>query len=201
MEGFERSSNEPAQGATPPIRAGKFLAPASLPGQLERSALLARLEQHEGVRLVLINACAGYGKTTLLQQYREHCIAEGRRVLWCNLDTADNDPARLTRVLLTGLRDLGLIDDSDIPAADCSPAQLEHWLLEHIAASNDPFTLLLDEFEVLHSPPALEFFQQLLKALPAHATLAIATRTTPTLNLGRLRARGELLEIGTETCA
>ncbi|WP_447802776.1 LuxR C-terminal-related transcriptional regulator [Pseudomonas serbica] len=199
MEGFERSSNEPAQGATPPIRAGKFLAPANLPGQLERSTLLDQLQPRDGLRLVLISAGPGYGKTTLLQQYRERCLAEGRRVLWCNLDALDNDPQRLTQVLLTGLRDIGLIEAGDTPPADSSPAQREHWLLEHITASNGAFTLLMDEFEVLDHPPALEFIQQLLKALPMGATLAIASRATPDINLGRLRARGELLEIGTDS--
>ncbi|AWY38988.1 helix-turn-helix transcriptional regulator [Pseudomonas putida] len=198
MEGFERSSNEPAQGAKPPIRAGKFLAPASPPGQLERSALLARLDQHEGVRLILISACAGYGKSTLLQQYRERYLGKGHRVLWCNLDTLDNDPLRLALVLFVGLGDLGVVDASDIPATDSSPAQLEHCLLEQVAASSAPFTLLLDEFEALHNPPALQLFQRLLNVLPPHSTLVIATRTTPAINLGRLRARGELLEIGTE---
>ena len=181
------------------MRAGKFLAPASQPGQLERSALLSQLEQRDGVRLVLISACAGYGKTALLQQYRERCKSQGRPVLWCNLDALDNDPQRLCQVLLIGLREIGLIDTNDSPACDCSPAQMEHWLLEHIAASDVAFTLLLDEYETLHTPAALEFVQRLIMALPVGATLAIASRTTVDINLGRLRVRGELLEIGTDS--
>ncbi|WPN44802.1 MULTISPECIES: LuxR C-terminal-related transcriptional regulator [unclassified Pseudomonas] len=196
MEGFERSSNEPAQGAKPPVRAGKFLAPASLPGQLERSTLLAQLEQYEGVRLILISACAGYGKTTLLQQYRERCINAGRRVLWCNLDQADNEPARLLHVLSIGLRELGLLEEYTPDEGE--PARYEQWLLEHLAASSETFTLLLDDFQAIDNPQALDFFQRLLKALPVGSTLAIAARTTPDINLGRLRARGELLEIGTD---
>ena len=195
MEGFERSSNEPAQGVRLPVRPGKFLAPASLPGQLERSALLSRFERPEGMRLLLVCACAGYGKTTVLQQYRERCLAEGRRVLWCNLDESDNDPARLVGTLYSGLRDLGLMADSDnLP----NPEQMEHALLECIATCDTAFAILLDEFEVIHEPQLLEFFQQLLKVLPAHGTLAIATRTTPNINLGRLRAGGQLLEIDTQ---
>ncbi|WP_414928656.1 LuxR C-terminal-related transcriptional regulator [Pseudomonas sp. IT-P74] len=161
--------------------------------------MLAQLEQHEGVRLILISACAGYGKTTLMQQYRERCLADGRRVLWCNLDALDNDPQRLSQVLLTGLRDVGLIDAGDSSQADSSAVQREHWLLDHISASNGAFTLLMDEFEVIEQPPALEFIQRLLKALPIDATLAIASRTTPDINLGRLRARGELLEVTTDS--
>jgi LuxR family maltose regulon positive regulatory protein len=198
MEGFERSSNEPAQGAKLHIRASKFLAPASPPGQLERSALLAQLAQRESARLILINAGAGYGKTALLQQYRERCLAEGRQVLWCNLDATDNDVARLVSVLYTGLRDLGLIADSAGAPSTDNAAKAQQWLLEHIAAVNESFAVLLDEFEAINNPAAMDFFQHLLKALPARATVAIATRTTPPINLGRLRARGELLEIGTE---
>ncbi|WP_160105739.1 LuxR C-terminal-related transcriptional regulator [Pseudomonas izuensis] len=143
----------------------------------------------------MISASAGYGKTTLMQQYREQCLNNGERVLWCNIDTADNDRERLTSVLLMGLRDLGLIDED--PARDSSPEHREQWLLERIAESNEALTILLDEFEALHKPLALEFIQHLIKILPARATLAIATRTAPDINLGRLRAQGELLEIGT----
>lgn len=193
MEGFERSSNEPAQGAKPSVRAGKFLAPVSLPGQLERSALLAQLAQCAGVRLILISAGAGYGKTRLLQQYRERCLGEGRPVLWCNLDATDNDLARLVNVLHCGLRDLGVVDE-----LSATPDDYALGLLEQVAASGAPFTLLLDEFETIHHPDVLDFFQRLLAVVPVGATLVIASRTTPTINLGRLRARGELLEIGTE---
>ena len=161
--------------------------------------MLAQLQPRDGLRLILISAGPGYGKTTLLQQYRERCLAEDRRVLWCNLDALDNDPQRLSQVLLSGLREIGVIEAGDSPSADSSPAQLEHWLLERIAASTEAFTLLMDEFEVIDQAPALEFIQQLLKALPMGATLAIASRTTPDINLGRLRARGELLEIGTDS--
>jgi LuxR family maltose regulon positive regulatory protein len=195
MEGFERSSNEPVRGVTPPIRAGKFLAPPRQPGQLERTALLALLEQFEGGGFILISACAGYGKTILLQQYRERCIAKGRTVLWCNLDAADNDLARLASILHSGLQDLGLVAATDCIPTDCDPAQ---WLLEHIAAGNGAFTLLLDDFDAIQNPSVLDFFQQLLKALPPRTTLAIAMRATPEINLGRLRARGQLLEIGTQ---
>ncbi|MNF30988.1 Serine/threonine-protein kinase PknK [compost metagenome] len=194
MEGFQRSSNEPAQGVRLPIRPGKFLVPASMPGQLERTALLTRIEQSEGMRLILISAAAGFGKTTLLQQYRERCLAEGRRVLWCNLDEADNDPARLAGILYSGLRDIGLVNEASPPA----PAQMEQALLDCIAASDVAFALLLDEFETLHNPEVLAFFQRLLTTLPVHGSLAIASRSTPQINLGRLRARGQLLEIGTD---
>ncbi|MNJ16501.1 Serine/threonine-protein kinase PknK [compost metagenome] len=177
-------------------RPGKFLAPASLPGQLDRAALLPLTEQQPGLRLLLISACAGAGKTMLLSQYQARCVAEGQRVLWCNLDPADNDPLRLAAMLHTGLRDLGLVPASDsLPVAET----LEPALLEQIAASNQPFAVLLDGFEVICAPAALAFIQQLLAVLPAHGTLALASRTLPALNLGRLRALGQLHEVNSES--
>ena len=193
MEGFLRSSNGPEQGVVPPVRPGKFLVPATLPGQLDRTALLPLPDQQPGLRLLLISACAGAGKTTLLAQYQAQCLELGQRVLWCNLDTSDNAPQRLAATLYSGLSELG-ITSAGVPAS----GQLQQVLLEQIAGCTEAFALLLDEFESINDPEALAFIQQLLKVLPAHCTLALASRTLPALNLGRLRALGQLHEVDSE---
>ncbi|MNJ08067.1 Serine/threonine-protein kinase PknK [compost metagenome] len=193
MEGFLRSSNGPEQGVVPPVRPGKFLVPATLPGLLDRSALLPLGEQHPGLRLLLISACAGAGKTTLLAHYQAHCLEQGRRVLWCNLDPADNDPRHLAATLFSGLSERGIIS-ADVPAL----GQLPQWLLEQLAGCPEAFAILFDEFDVITHPDALAFIQQLLKVLPTHATLGLASRTLPELNLGRLRALGQLHEVSSE---
>lgn len=194
MEGFQRSSNEPVQGVVLPIRAGKYLVPSLLPGQLQRPALLPDPQQ-PGLRLLLISACAGAGKTTLLAQYQARCQAVGKPTLWCNLDAADNNLQRLLATLHSGLSELGLIAGSSLPA---DPLQAQQALIEQVACCQDAFALLLDEFEVINNPEVLDFIQQLLKLLPADVTLGLATRITPALNLGRLRAQGQLLEIDSQ---
>ena len=49
---------------------------------------------HATARLVLVDALAGFGKTTLVAQWRSS-PAERRPFAWVSLDRADDDPSRL----------------------------------------------------------------------------------------------------------
>ena len=69
------------------------------PGAVRRWALLARLARiSREVRLVLLVAPPGYGKTTTLAQWGE---VEDRRMGWVQLDDTDNDPATMVRNIAT----------------------------------------------------------------------------------------------------
>ena len=93
----------PAESATPavaprrrifgaPIEA-KLHAPAARREWVQRPELVGYLA---GVtaRLVLVDAPAGFGKTTLVAQWRLS-PAESRPFAWVSLDSGDNDPGRL----------------------------------------------------------------------------------------------------------
>lgn len=58
-------------------------------------------------KLTLLDAPAGFGKTTLLAEW---CAAakEERAFAWVSLDGADNDPVRFSTGLLERLRNLGI---------------------------------------------------------------------------------------------
>jgi LuxR family maltose regulon positive regulatory protein len=155
---------------------------------LPRSRLLLQMANADAARLILIRAAAGFGKTTLMQQYREHCLTHGKRVLWINLEVADNDLQRFVNLLDKGLDGLlPMTTEQEQPGAED--------LLEQIAVSTLPFAVLLDEVEVIQNPDVLEFLQQLVEQLPSGSVLVMASRSTPGIGLGRIRARGQLLEI------
>ncbi|MNJ25678.1 HTH-type transcriptional regulator MalT [compost metagenome] len=175
--------------AIPKTTSTKYASPKSADSHLPRLRLLEQMANTDTTRLILIRAAAGFGKTTLLQQYRERSLAAGKQVLWVNLEPADNDLPRFLRILASGL-------------AACLPASIEDApvcgvdaLLEQIAACTQPFALLLDEVEVIQNSEVLEFFQQLIEQLPAGCVLVMASRAAPAIGLGRIRARGQLLEI------
>ena len=63
-------------------------------GMGDRPRLLSELTGTDPAKLVLVNAPAGFGKTTLLAQWRS-TAAEGRPVAWLLLDHGDDDPGRL----------------------------------------------------------------------------------------------------------
>jgi len=171
----------------------KLAAPGAAPSHLPRTRLLDLMDSATNARLVLIRAAAGFGKTTLLQQYRDRCLASGRAVQWLNLDKADNDVQRLVAHLLAAARALQDDDASDGEASAISE-QLQD-LLELIGTTRRPFSIVLDEFEVIENPAVLDLVQHLLEALPPGGLLLIASRTTPEIGLGRIRARGQLVEI------
>ncbi|AZC26640.1 LuxR C-terminal-related transcriptional regulator [Pseudomonas sessilinigenes] len=160
------------------------LQPPQQPVQQElRLALLGRLANRTPRKLVLVHAPAGFGKTTLLLQYLAVCHREQRRTLWLSLDAADNDLERFVRHLQVGWN-----------ARAQRPVDATG-LLEQLALYNHPFSILLDEFEVIQAPDVLALLQQLLEYLPPHGEVLISSRQVPQLRLATLRAHGQLLEI------
>lgn len=167
----------------PQLVMSKLLPPQKPVPQEPRHALLSRLASRSPRKLVLVHAPAGFGKTTLLLQYLATCQQEKRRTLWLNLDAADNDLERFARHLQAGWN-----------------ASMQHppyaaGLIEQLALCEQPFSILLDELEVIQAPDVLALLQQLLEYLPPHGELVISSRQIPALRLATLRARGQLLEI------
>ncbi|WP_165957312.1 LuxR C-terminal-related transcriptional regulator [Pseudomonas sp. H9] len=105
---------------------------------------------------------------------------------------ADNDLLRMVTHLRAAFGEL-LPELDPSTNRDCSEQVQD--LLESIADLDHSFSVLLDEFEVIHSPPVLDFIQQLIEVLPPLGLLMMASRTAPDIGLGRIRARGQLLEI------
>lgn len=178
-------------GMTPHIVASKLVPPARAETHLARPHLVDGILAAHAARLVLIRAPAGFGKTTLMQQYAASCNAQGRATVWLRLDGADNDLPRFLGHLGAGLR--ALAPGSSLPGTFAE--RLSASVIETVAALGTPFAILLDDFESIQSESVLNFVQLLLESLPPTGTLVIASRTTPSLGLGRIRARGHLLEL------
>ncbi|RUE31488.1 helix-turn-helix transcriptional regulator [Pseudomonas aeruginosa] len=172
---------------SPPQLVMSKLQPPQEPAQQEpRLAILGRLAKRSPRKLVLVHAPAGFGKTTLLLQYLAACRREKRRTLWLSLDAADNDLERFVRHLQVGWN-----------ASAQQPAHASG-LIEQLALCVQPFSILLDEFEVIQAPDVLSLLQQLLEYLPPQGEVVISSRQIPALRLATLRARGQLLEIARE---
>lgn len=168
--------------------------------RIDRPAITHRMQEAQGAKLVLVQAPAGFGKTTALQQFRRHLAGRGVATAWLTLDPADNDASRLLRGLATALDSLGPGEQprTASPAARSAGPQVADQalaLLDQLGRIDLPFALFLDEVEVVHEPMVLGLLRELLLHLPRQGQLLLASRSQPELGLGRLRARGELLEI------
>ncbi|MEO7938302.1 MAG: LuxR C-terminal-related transcriptional regulator [Burkholderiaceae bacterium] len=165
------------------------LEPPHNPGSLvARTGVCERLGD-SSARLLLLHAPAGFGKTTAMLQFRARVQAQGVATAWLGLDKADNDLSRFLANIEAALLRMGIA-----PQRPGSP----HDLVKAIAAFGEPFSLFLDDFESVHEPVVVELVQEVLEHLPRQGRLVIGSRSVPALSLGRLRALGQVVEIGVD---
>jgi LuxR family maltose regulon positive regulatory protein len=175
----------------------KLTPPFPKAGQIERPRLVDLVTRARSSRLVLIQAPAGFGKTTMMLQVRARLIANGIANAWMTLDQADNDIGRFLCCLTLAC---GQLDPTHPPLTDAAadPAAMGGFILglmDRFAALAPPFCLFIDEWESIQNPVVIGLVKELLDRLPAGGQVVCGARTTGALELARLRARGELLEI------
>src|SRR4051812_12202697 len=84
-----------------PVLVTKLFVPTRRASAVDRSRLLARLDEGGDGNLTLVCAPAGFGKTTLVSAW---AATAGRAVAWLSLDDRDSDPARFMTYLLAALQ-------------------------------------------------------------------------------------------------
>src|SRR5581483_5708674 len=178
-----------------PLIATKLHAPL-VRNLVPRPELLAELARGPR-RLTLIRAPAGFGKSTLLAAWAES--AGDGRFAWVGLDTGDNDPARFWTYAIQALRTVepgvggAALDLLGVPGTevdDVLPA-----LVNELDELHAELVLALDDYHAIERAEIHEQLRFLVEFAPPGLQDALATRTEPPLALGRLRARGELVEI------
>ena len=181
------------------LLATKFYFPAIRNSFVPRPHLLERLDTGLQGPLTLIAAPAGYGKTTLMSEWR---AGQGREkpVAWLSLEDSDNDPARFWFYLISALDNLqsGLEGDALMLLQSPQIPPLESLLtvlINDLAAFNKDFLLALDDVHIITAPEIYRGVDFLLEHLPPNMHMVLLTRADPPLALSRLRARGQLTEI------
>ncbi len=156
---------------------------------------MQRLVDADEAAVVLIEAPAGYGKTTLLTQWAER---ERPRVAWLSLDAHDDDPASLLRYLDAAIGRVEPIDyDRDQPVGSPGAALLgARRLASAMATMSAPVTLMLDHVESITSVESRDILSELTLRVPPGSRLGVAARGPVGLPTARLRANGGLVEIG-----
>ncbi|WP_458778736.1 LuxR C-terminal-related transcriptional regulator [Arthrobacter sp. D3-16] len=184
--------------------ATKFHVPAPRRHAVARPRLVDPLlsDPHEGRKLTLICAPAGFGKTTLLSQWVRHVRAAEPevRVAWLTLDAGDNDPARFLAHLLAGMHGTdGSLGSGAQALLDATPAGAAEpvlvTLINDVARAETSFIIVLDDYHAIEAHPVHDAVAFLLDHSPHQLHLAIASRSDPPLPLSRLRARDQVAEL------
>ncbi|NDJ63028.1 MAG: hypothetical protein GYB67_18055 [Chloroflexi bacterium] len=180
----------------------KVSRPHSAPQHIARPALMRQLDagRAAGRRVTLVSAPAGFGKTISISAWIDTL---GVPAAWLSLDPADNEPGRFFTHLVAALQVVdenlgweieGVLRSGQVPPGEIITATL----INDILQMEQPFLLVIDDFQVLRASTILEVLGTLLlnlHNLPPALHLVIVTREDPPLPLARLRANNQLHEI------
>jgi LuxR family maltose regulon positive regulatory protein len=176
----------------------KLSPPLSQARQVLRQAVVRRMADAGGVKLLLVRAPAGFGKTTAMVQARAQLAAEGVATAWLTLERTDNDVPRFLACLQLAVAQIvgrpGIGNALPGTGGPATPLAVVDALARHGA----PFALFLDDFELISEPAVLGLVREIIDHLPRRGQLVLGSRSLPDLGLGRLRMAGQLLEIDTE---
>jgi LuxR family maltose regulon positive regulatory protein len=134
-----------------------------------------------GYPLVLVQAPPGFGKTSLLTQWRREHLAQGAVVAWLSSDARD-DPQRFVRSLVMAVRQgAGRPSFGRTLLGESRPqlARATSWLAEVAHTAMDAI-LIVDEAERLPADSA-EVLVYLMRNAPPNLRIVVAAR--PELNL------------------
>lgn len=174
----------------------KIAVPLSHTCLVARPRLTAQLAGEGGGRVLLISAPAGFGKTTLLAGW---AMQQNGRIAWLSLDEGDNDLARFWRYVIAALQ--AAAPTLSIELADFTAASWESLLtqlineLTAVIPADDPLTLVLDDYYLIHTNTIHQSLSFLLYHQPRSLHVVILTRADPPLALARLRVQGRLWEL------
>ena len=168
---------------------------------LSRQRLIHILRKISKKKLALITAGAGFGKTTLVAQA---IAASNMDAVWYSLDDSDVDFVLFLGTIIATVRqrypDFGnkLLPRLSMPSV--SRRNMDSLLMDFLAEIEShilhDMILVLDDYHLLRdSPEHSELIHFLLSRMPPVLHLVIITRTEPALNIARLHAMREVIDI------
>jgi LuxR family maltose regulon positive regulatory protein len=161
-----------------------------------RRALIDTLQGSAGIRVVVVIAPAGSGKTTALRQWAGD---DERPVAWIDGVPALSDPGAFERALAEAVS-LALEGG---PAAEIArsigtsdPARSLSRLCREAAFDRRALLVVIDDVQELGDHPSLDLVALLADRMPDTWMLALGSRKVPSLPLARWRADRGMVELG-----
>lgn len=193
----------------------KLFAPSLKPYFITRNRIVAMFQNLVNYKLILVSAPAGFGKTTAvvswINQYKQNKAQSNLSVInknneedfnlsWLSFDIADND---LTRFLNYLIHTIDKTDNTIIPTARTliksnSNIDIENFLivfLNEVADCKKHILVILDDYHLIDNKEIHNAINFILEHAPTNLHFIITSRVDPPLNLGKLKASGEMLEI------
>lgn len=166
---------------------------------LSRPVLLERLRTVPRGGLVVVQAPAGYGKSSLLAEWREASLKQGDNFAWVALDEEDDLESILAHLAfafhLNGLE----LSQSELLQTNTQEKHLSSYalriLLQIIEETPCDFVVVLDDLERLTESISSSFLESLLRWAPENLTVVLSGRQPPPIELTDFAVRGLLTDI------
>lgn len=176
----------------------KFAPPRIGTQTILRERLLEELRGISQCRVGLITGSPGFGKSTLLAQWRQAMMRSGAEVAWLALSADDRHVPIFFAYLRGALQRLGIALDSGIPLEGARPEFIDEVvaaIVEGASAINKELFLVIDDYQHVSDPRSHQLMQKLLDHSPENLHFVISSRVGPPLSFSRLRLSGQLLEL------
>lgn len=170
----------------------KILSPRFAREPLFRERLSIETSGLAGFPAVIVTAPGGYGKTSLLAQWRREALARGSVVAWYSAGSEER-PEQLLQGLAQSYREAALRPTFGHTIAESASAgELEAFalLLAEIANAAVETVLIIDDAEKLHDS-SKEVLIYLLHNLPGNLRMFIGARPMEGFRVDELAAYGE----------
>ena len=200
---LDYASGDPAPGDRPPepsAMSDSGFVLKTTPPRMSRSALLRErlAREADGVfdsTALAVVAPAGFGKTTLLLQWRQRWLEQGARVAWLSADAQD-EPLRFAALLLHAVRGIGSVDQADV--AGLAGMEAVTALLAGIARRRVQVVVVVDDAERLPAATVAQVLQYLLFNAPANLHIALGSRAPLPLRTAELLAHDRFRQLSVE---
>lgn len=179
----------------------KFSPPRIGAKYITRVDLLAQLQRKRHCRLALVTGSAGYGKTTLLAQWRKVCLKASAEVAWLALTADDKSYADFSTALFAAMQRIGISVATDLSLEVASAAAMDAAIAAIVEAAvglPKELYLMIDDYQYVEAPLAHRFMQKLVDQGPGNLHFVIGSRLTPPLSLSRLRMMDQIVELDSD---
>jgi ATP/maltotriose-dependent transcriptional regulator MalT len=200
--GDTRSSDR-RETSAPRAPATKYRPPAAARSLVSRDRLMNVLRAAGRRRLILVYAPSGYGKTTLVAQWRAELTSAGVAVGWLTVDDDDNNVVWFLTHVLEAIRRVRpalaasleqILEERGDEAARYVLASL----IDEIDENGDPVTLVIDDWRRVSDGQTIDALRFLIDNGGDHLQIIVTSWSRAGLSLSKLRLRDELVEIDCE---
>ena len=164
---------------------------------ISRPRLIKKLNDAYDKKLIIVNAPAGYGKSTLVADW----INQSKKLgAWIQLCEDDNDFGQFLSYIVLALKQLKNNVLDSILALIHSPQPpsskiLVNNLLNDLSYLNENTTLVLDDYHLITDEKIHEALSYLIQNLPEKLQILIISRAELPFAISSLRGRNQILEI------